>query len=195
MLSKTNFSAKKMVLAGMMLALTILLPFLTGQIPQFGYMLLPMHIPVLICGFVCGWPYALIIGAISPILRFFMFGMPPLFPTGTAMVFELATYGAATGIFYSRVKKTGIVGIYASLIGAMIAGRAVWGTVMFLLSKVAMVKFSFSIFIAGAFANAIPGIILQILLIPIVIMALEKAGYTMTYKKHAVAKVGYTTRD
>ena len=96
---------KKLVLAGVFLALCLLLPFVTGQIPQIGAALSPMHIPVLLCGFVCGWPYGLVVGFVAPLLRFMLFGMPPIFPTGIAMAFELAAYGALTGILYRLLPK------------------------------------------------------------------------------------------
>ena len=90
-----NENVRNVVNAALCLALCMVLPFLTGQIPQIGSALSPMHIPALLCGFICGWPYALVVGFAAPLLRFMLFGMPPLFPTGTAMAFELAAYGAA----------------------------------------------------------------------------------------------------
>lgn len=108
------------------LALCLVLPFLTGQIPQIGNTLSPMHIPVLLCAFLCGPWYAAIIGAIAPLLRFMLFGMPPLFPTGVAMCFELFTYGAVAGIMYRLLPRKALH-VYVSLITAMIAGRIVWG--------------------------------------------------------------------
>lgn len=167
---------KKLVLSGVLLAVTIILPFLTGQIPQIGSMLSPMHIPVLICGFVCGWPYGLVIGAVAPVLRFFLFGMPPLFPVGIAMTFELAAYGMCAGLLYKYLpKKT--INIYVSLLAAMFAGRVVWGAAMFVIAKTASIDFGISAFFAGAFINAVPGIMVHIILIPIIVMALKKAGY------------------
>lgn len=163
-----------LVLAAFFLALGIVMPFLTGQIPGIGSRLLPMHIPVLICGFVCGWQYGLLVGFVVPLLRSVMFGMPPMMPTAIAMAFELAVYGAVSGLLYEKLPKTNLV-IYISLIGAMLAGRVVWGIISVPLYGIAGKGFSWQIFVAGGFANAIPGIILQIALIPVIIMALKRA--------------------
>lgn len=165
----------KFVYAAMCLALCMVLPFLTGQIPQIGSALSPMHIPVLLCGFLCGGPYGLIVGMLAPLLRFALFGMPPLFPTGAAMTFELAAYGAATGILYKKLPKT-IPNIYVSLIASMLIGRVIWGIVMTVIAGVSQVQFSFQLFIMGAFLNAIPGIICHIIIVPILVMALRKAN-------------------
>lgn len=167
---------KKIALSGVLLAATLLLPFLTGQIPQIGSMLSPMHIPVLLCGFVCGWQYGFMIGAIAPILRFLCFGMPPLFPVGLAMTFELATYGACAGLLYKYLPKKNI-NIYSSLTISMILGRIVWGIVMCIIASVSNVNFSLSIFLTGAFVNSVPGIILHILVIPIIVIALKRVKY------------------
>ena len=116
-----NSDVKKLVLAALFLALALVLPFLTGQIPEVGSMLCPMHIPALLCGFFCGWPWGLAVGLIAPVLRSLMFGMPPMFPVAICMSFELATYGAISGLLYSKLprKKTSI---YISLLTAMVAG-------------------------------------------------------------------------
>jgi len=173
-MNSTRKTLIRLVLAGMFLALGLVLPFLTGQIPQFGSMLLPMHIPVLICGFVCGWPYGLAVGLITPVLRSLMFGMPPMFPGAVAMAFELAAYGFMTGLLYKLLPKK-VPFIYVTLVAAMLVGRVVWGLVTFLLVSSAGSAFTFSAFLAGAFVNAVPGIIVQIVLIPIIILALQKA--------------------
>ena len=168
-------------LSGMFLALAFVMPFLTGQIPEIGQMLCPMHIPVLICGYVCGAPYGLIVGAIAPILRSLILGMPPLFPTATAMSFELAIYGLVAGLLYKIMKKNKI-NIYISLISAMVAGRSIWGCVMLCFMGFGVAKFSLTAFWAGAVANALPGIVLQIIVIPVVIMLLEKSKLILNKK-------------
>ena len=95
----------KISFSSICIALGIILPFLTGQIPEIGSMLLPMHIPVLICGFICGWKYGLLVGLITPLLRSVSFGMPPIYPTAIAMSFELAAYGFISGLLFKIVNK------------------------------------------------------------------------------------------
>ena len=168
---RTNI--KKLTLAAMFLALALVMPFLTGQIPQIGSMLCPMHIPVLLCGFFCGGPWGLAVGAIAPILRSVIFGMPPMFPQAICMAFELATYGVVAGYlhrFFSKKKWM----VYISLIIAMIAGRIVWGLAMLICMGFDVTKFGVTAFISGALLNAIPGIIIQLVLIPILVITLEK---------------------
>lgn len=169
-----KFTTKKTVLAGLFIALGLILPFITGQIPRIGSMLLPMHIPVLIAGFVLGSKYGLIIGFILPLLRSLLFSMPPLYPTAIAMAFELATYGCVTCLLYKKLpnKKSSI---YVSLIGAMLAGRLVWGIVSYVLFSIGGSPFTIEMFMAGGFINAVPGIVLQIVIIPPIIMALENS--------------------
>ena len=172
-LKKTTI--RRMVWAAVCLALCMVLPFLTGQIPQIGSAISPMHIPVLLAGFICSPWWAMAVGAVSPLLRFALFGMPPIFPTGVAMCFELAAYGLVSGALYARLpKKTS--NIYVSLIAAMLLGRVVWGIVRVVLSGVSGEPFTWAAFMAGAFLNAIPGIIIHILLIPIIVLALKKAN-------------------
>ncbi len=171
---RRNNSIFKMVLAAMFLAMAYVLPFLTGQIPEIGSMLCPMHIPVLLCGFICGWPWGLAVGLIAPLLRSFTLGMPPLFPTAVCMAFELGTYGAMTGLFHKYLpKKKGF--IYVSLISSMVIGRLVWGLAMLVCTGIKGGSFGAKVFLAGAVTNAIPGIILQIVLIPVIVMLAERA--------------------
>ena len=88
-----NKNIQKLTYSALYLAIALVLPFLTGQIPQIGSMLCPMHIPALLCGFVCGWGWGLAVGFIAPLLRSVLFGMPDMFPTAVSMAFELAVYG------------------------------------------------------------------------------------------------------
>ena len=168
-----NHNTKKMTLAAMFLALGQVLPFITGQIPQIGKMLSPMHIPILLCGFFCGWQYAAVVGFICPILRSFLFGMPALYPNAVGMAFELMTYGFLSGLLSEKLGKDKLWKIYAALIGAMIGGRIVWGLAQVVLLGISGSAFSWSAFVAGAFLNAIPGIILQLILIPVLVRVIR----------------------
>lgn len=161
-----------MVLSALFLALAYVMPFLTGQIPEIGSMLCPLHIPVILCGFICGAPWGLAVGFVAPLFRSLTLGMPYLFPTAVCMAFELAAYGAFSGIMHSVLPKKKAY-IYASLLISMIIGRIVWGAAMFICLGISGGAFTFAAFIAGAFTNALPGIIVQIILIPIIVMALE----------------------
>ena len=173
--SSNSLQVRRMTYSALCLALALVLPFLTGQIPQIGSALCPMHLPVLLCGFLCGWPWGLAVGFIAPPLRSVIFGMPPMIPTALAMAFELATYGALAGFLYRKFPKT-IPGIYASLLIAMISGRLVWGVVRLILAGVQGNGFTFAMFLSGAITTAIPGIIAQLVLIPAVVLALRRAG-------------------
>ena len=170
---KKHISLKKMILSALFLALAYVMPFLTGQIPEIGSMLCPLHIPVILCGFICGVPWGLAVGFVAPLFRSLTLGMPYLFPTAVCMAFELAAYGAFSGIMHSALPKKKAY-IYVSLLISMIIGRIVWGAAMFICLGISGGAFTFAAFIAGAFTNALPGIVVQIILIPILVMALEK---------------------
>ena len=170
---KTEKKTKKLVLSALFLALAYLLPYVTGQIREIGAMLCPMHLPILLCGFICGPIYGLAVGFTAPLFRSLTLGMPKLFPSAVCMSFELMTYGALAGLFYRILpRKRGF--LYVSLILAMLAGRLVWGAASFAAYGVQGGRFTLTAFLAGAVTNAIPGIILQILLIPPLVMILER---------------------
>ena len=172
---RSKFSVQHVVLAGLCLALCMVLPFLTSQIPQFGRMLSPMHIPVLLCGFLCGWPWGLAVGLIAPPLRYLLFGMPPIFPSGAGMMVELAVYGLCTGLFYRRFPRKPVY-LYVSLVLAMLLGRLCWGAVRWLFTCFGAGAFTFQAFLTGAFISAWPGIVCHLLVIPPLVMALKKGG-------------------
>lgn len=177
---------QKLVTAAMLMAVGVILPFFTGQIPQVGSMMLPMHLPVLVCGLICGWQYGGIVGFVLPLLRYALFGMPPM-PNGIAMAFELAAYGAIVGFLYNSSKWQCIVSLYRSLIIAMIGGRIVWGLASIVMFGLAGNAFTWRMFVAGAFLNAIPGIILQLVFIPALMVTLNKTGLVRFYRKQKAA--------
>lgn len=163
----------KLTLSAMFFALGLILPFFTGQIPEIGNMLLPMHIPVLLCGLICSCKHGLALGFILPLFRSFLFSRPPLYPNAVSMAFELAAYGFIIGIIYANAKKQNLLWLYISLISAMIGGRIVWGIVRTILYGI-NVPFSFTMFISAGFIEALPGIILQLILIPSIMLIFKK---------------------
>ncbi len=167
-----NKHIKNIVLSAMFIGIGIVLPFLTGQVKQIGNMLLPMHIPVFLCGLICGWQYGLIVGIILPLFRSAVFGMPVMYPNAVAMAFELGAYGFFSGLIYSLSKRKSVGAVYRSVIIAMLTGRVVWGIVQWIL--LGMGGFTLKMFLYGAFVNAVPGIAVQLILIPAVVTNLKR---------------------
>ncbi len=172
----------RLVYAAACLALCMVLPLITGQIPEIGKRLSPMHIPVFLCGFLCGWPWGLAVGAIAPILRSALFGMPAMGPDAFSMMFELATYGAVAGILYRALPRKPW-SIFVSLVTAMIAGRLVWGAAKWAMLGLSGMPFTFEMFLSGAIVNAIPGIIVHIILVPLIVLALNRAGLVLNNRE------------
>lgn len=176
-----RININKICISGLCLALGLILPFITGQIKEIGNMLCPMHIPVIICGFICGPFYGLIIGILTPIIRSLIFSMPPFYPLAISMAVELGMYGLISGLLYNvLIKKNvsnkislNIIYIYISLIVAMIIGRVSWGLTRYMLTLIDdTMTFTKETFISGALLTAWPGIIIQLILIPLIIVTL-----------------------
>ena len=165
---------EKLVLAALFLALGMILPLLTAQIKEIGDTLLPMHLPVMLCAFICGLKYGASVGLILPFFRSFVFGMPPIYPNAVWMALELATYGLVIGLMCLSKHKSKPAWIYLSLVTAQISGRIVWGIAKAVLLGTQGKAFTFGMFWVGGFADALPGIILQIVLIPLIIIVLNK---------------------
>lgn len=172
---KSN-NIKKMTLSAMFLAIGLLLPFLTGQIPQIGSMLLPMHIPVFLCALICGWQYGLPMAFILPLLRSALFGMPLMYPMAVGMAFELAAYALTAGYLYEKSRWQCVRALYRCMLISMLAGRIVWGGAQAILLGLGGLSGGLTLqaFAAAALLNAIPGIILQLIIIPAVMVALDR---------------------
>lgn len=167
---------KNTVFSAMFLALCMVLPLLTFGSTQIGNMISPMHIPVLICGFVCGWQYGAIVGFTAPLLRYMIFHMPPVYPIGVAMAFELAAYGILCGVLYKVLPKKNSY-IYLSLILSMLGGRLVWGAARYIMAGLSGSEFGMSLFISGAFVEAVPAITCHIIIVPLVVMAFKRSKF------------------
>ena len=165
---------RKLIFAALMLAAGMLLPLLIGQVQVLGQSLLPMHLPVLLCGVLCGWKYGLAVGAILPIFRSLTFGMPMLFPNAVAMTFELAAYGFFIGFLYARRKRYSRLYLLVCLVCAMIAGRVVWGLAQAILLGSLGQPFGFGPFITAAFLNGIAGIVIQLVAVPLAVEIAEQ---------------------
>lgn len=164
---------KRLVLAGLFTALGVVLPLAFHAVPNAGNILLPMHIPVLLCGLVCGWYYGLACGILVPILSHLFTGMPPMAYL-PAMVCELAIYGLLAGLIFWLV-HTGklVLDLYIGLVGAMIGGRIIYGVVNALIFSAG--SYSLSAWATASFVTALPGIIIQLVLLPAIVLALSKA--------------------
>lgn len=168
MYEKNN--TKRLVIAGLLLSIGIIVPSIFHLTGLPGRMLLPMHIPVLIGGFLLPPWLALSLGMLTPLLNSFITGMPILFPSGIIMIFELGVYGLIGSLTYRKLKLPSII----SLILSMISGRIIAGLVVFILATFFAVELSPIVFIIGTITTGLPGIVIQIILIPTIIHSIMK---------------------
>ncbi|MBN2897877.1 MAG: ECF transporter S component [Clostridia bacterium] len=164
-----RIKTRNLIMSGLFIAIGVVLPILFHTVNMLGPVFLPMHIPVLIAGFFLPPYLAMVVGAVTPLLSSVTTGMPILFPMGVIMMFELATYGAFVAWIRGRVASD-----YVALLSAMLIGRAVAGLVVFVLSIGFGVKMNALLFVKGGIVTGLPGIAVQLILIPIVVRALRK---------------------
>ncbi len=166
---------RKMILTALFIAIGLLLPSFFHLIAA-GNVLLPMHIPIFLCGMICGRQFGMLAGMILPLLSSVLTGMPPIFPTAFTMVFELAVYGFLSGHFYAVFSRFNYskLSLYASLILAMLAGRIVSGVINTILFGLGQTTYGWQAFISASFIVSLPGIILQLALIPPLVLTLSK---------------------
>ena len=193
--SRSDKKIYHITLSALCMALGLVLPFLTGQIPEIGNMLLPMHLPIFLCGILCGIPYGAIVGLATPLLRSLIFQRPILYPTALSMAFELCAYGVLVALFVKLFRKKSAVTLYLSLLGAMLGGRLVWAITRVILLSLGDMPFSFEIFLTEGFVTALPGILVQFLLIPPLVIAIDSEYRRAFLKKKQLAVAKYTTAD
>ena len=174
MMTLNNKPGKKIILSAVFLAIGMVLPFFTGQIKEIGDTLLPMHIPVMLCSFICGARCGFLVGLILPFLRAFTVGMPPIYPNAVWMAAELAAYGFTAGFLYLNFYKKRLWWLYSSLIISMIGGRVVWGITKAVLLGLGGKMFTLQAFVIGGIIDSLPGIILQLVLVPAIIKLTER---------------------
>ncbi len=166
-------STKRLILAALCVALGVVLPIVFHSIANAGSIFLPMHIPVLLCGLICGWPFGLACGIATPLLSSLITGMPPV-AFLPSMLCELAVYGLVSGLLMRWIKtKRLVLDLYLSLIGAMLAGRLVFGLLNALVFRAG--AYSLPVWTAAAFVTALPGIVIQLVIVPMLVLALKKA--------------------
>lgn len=163
---------KKITLAALFLALGVLFPQIFHAIPNAGLVLLPMHIPILICGFICGPLYGFLVGFITPILSNVIFAMP-LAHKLFQMIIELSIYGLISGLLSSLINiKNNFLKNYLVLIISMIFGRLIYGLANYYILKAG--TYSLQIWLVSAFITSLPGIVIQLLIIPSVVIWIKK---------------------
>ena len=175
-------NSRKMVVTSMLIALCVVLPIAFHQVPRAGSILLPMHIPVLLAGLVCGWKFGLITGITGPILSTMITGMPPTMAIASLMSIELGVYGTVAGILAYFIRtRSATLDLYISLVGAMIVGRVVAGLaqVFFFfggtyVDGIWTANYTWALWTTSYFVTSLPGIVIQLAFIPSVVMALER---------------------
>lgn len=166
-------NVKKMVFTALLIALGVLLPIALHSVPNAAFVLLPMHVPVLMCGIICGFSYGLACGILTPIVSSLLTGMPPM-AILPSMICELAVYGLIAGLIMNFIKTKNIyIKVYISLIGSMICGRIIFGLLNAFIFKAG--DYSVQVWVAAAFVTALPGVLIQLVLIPAIVIALQKA--------------------
>lgn len=164
---------KELAFGGMFIIIGVLLPMIFHSFGVSGSIVLPMHIPVLISGFILSPVIALIVGGITPILSFLLTGMPPLFPSCLLMCFELSTYALVVSVLKEGTK----LNIYCILTISMILGRVVFGLVFFVFSIIFNLNINVIESIIGGIITGIPGILIQIIFIPPVVIFIKKVFF------------------
>ena len=160
---------KKIVLSGLFVAFGIILPMVFHTVNLAGPIFLPMHIPVLLAGFLLGPVCGALVGVLTPVLSGLMTGMPPIVPVMPIMAFELCAYGLITGFLFEKTKNT-----YVSLIGAMIGGRLFAVVGAYIVSMTIAPQVNPMMFVFGNIAQAIPGMLVQVIFIPILVKVISK---------------------
>ena len=164
---------KRLTITALCVALCVVLPMAFHVIPNAGSVMLPMHIPVLLCGLVCGWQHGLLCGILGPLVSSLVTGMPPaaILP---GMMVECGMYGCVGGLLMERIRTGSLYAdLYLSLPVAMLAGRVISGIVKALILTPGL---SFTAWATASFVTALPGISIQLILIPTLIVALTRSG-------------------
>ncbi len=161
--SESENTLRSVVLGGMLTALGVLLPIVFHAM-GLGKVFLPMHIPVFLAGFVCGPAIAMLVGIVTPLISSVFTGMPPFMPPiAQAMVLELAVYGLVTGYLFRKAR----LGVYVSMIIAIISGRIVYGVLAHLLMPLlGFPNVPIWAPLTVSLLESLPGVVLQLVVVP-----------------------------
>ncbi len=176
---KSRNSLYNMILTALFIALAIVLPtIISANSPDLARTLCPMHIPIFICGAVCGWQWGMMAGVISPLLRSVLFSAPILYPNAVAMAFELSAYAVIIALMLRLLagKLERLASVYVSMVVAMIFGRLVFAMAKFALLGIDGQAYTWSLFMSEAVLSAGPAIVLQFAVIPPIVYALGGYG-------------------
>lgn len=164
---------KKSIVTAVCIALCYVLPLLFHGVQNAGQVFLPMHLPVFLCGLVCGWPFGLLCGLAGPALSSALTSMPTVAILPVMMI-ELAVYGTISGLMMRLVRtKCTYADLYISLLVAILSGRVVAGLAKALIF--ARGNYSMASWVTGYVLTSWPGTLIQLILIPSVVFALMKA--------------------
>lgn len=166
-------NVKKSIITAVCIALCYVIPLMFHGIQNAGSIFCPMHIPVFICGLICGWQYGLLCGIAGPLVSALITGMPPA-AVLPGMLVECAAYGALTGLMMQLVHTKKVYpDLYISLLVAMLGGRIISGIAKALIFSAG--SYSMTAWVTGSFVTSLPGIIVHLVLIPSIVYALMKA--------------------
>ncbi len=165
---------RHLTISALLLALAFVLPFLTGQVPQIGSMLSPMHIPAILAGFLLPFPWAAGVAFVMPLLRSLIFTIPPMLPMALTMAFELLTYALLVALIAPKHAKNW-AGILLTMLIAMVGGRIVYAIANFFILNAMGMPFSLPTVFKALTIGGLPGIILHLVIIPPIVLALRRA--------------------
>lgn len=178
-------NVKSMVMTAMCIALGVVLPIAFHGVENAGSVFCPMHIPVLICGLICGWQYGLVCGIATPVISSLLTGMPPV-AILPAMIVELAVYGLVSSLMMKVVKtQKPYADLYISLAVAMLAGRVASGIAKALIFVGG--DYTIAAWATASFVTAFPAIVIQLLIIPNLVQILTKAKI-LPHRYHKVSE-------
>lgn len=124
-----------------------------------GTIFLPMHIAVLIATLTFGVTSSIIVAGSSIILSYLLTNMPALTRL-PYMLIELVIYGVLLAVLNKKTNS------YIALIATIILGRVLYAGVLFAATKFGLATYGITVWESAK--TGIPGIIIQLLFVPII---------------------------